>query len=200
MSQSPSSPWSVVVAATRIGGLRGNSLRAVAQLGSALRSGRRGPGFKSRQPDHTARAVKKYRPPSSSGLGHHPFKVAARVRIPLGVLDISWSRYFSPLGPNFEFGMIRRQKFCAQRPLTPVTRKGLMELPAATSESGKFRLSPPVPAQFPPKPPPALLGGVHYVATHALESCKRRGLDGPNFASVVTTSGELNGTLRRTDH
>ena len=25
------------------------------------------------------------RPPSSSGLGHHPFKVAARVRIPLGV-------------------------------------------------------------------------------------------------------------------
>ncbi len=25
-------------------------------------------------------------PPSSSGLGHHPFKVAARVRIPLGVL------------------------------------------------------------------------------------------------------------------
>jgi hypothetical protein len=30
--------------------------------------------------------VKKYRPPSSSGLGHHPFKVAARVRIPLGVL------------------------------------------------------------------------------------------------------------------
>ena len=42
----------MVVAATRIGGLRGNSLRAVAQLGSALRSGRRGPGFKSRQPDH----------------------------------------------------------------------------------------------------------------------------------------------------
>jgi hypothetical protein len=26
-------------------------------------------------------------PPSSSGLGHHPFKVAARVRIPLGVPD-----------------------------------------------------------------------------------------------------------------
>ena len=26
-------------------------------------------------------------PPSSSGLGHHPFKVAARVRIPLGVLS-----------------------------------------------------------------------------------------------------------------
>lgn len=25
------------------------------------------------------------KPPSSSGLGHHPFKVAARVRIPLGV-------------------------------------------------------------------------------------------------------------------
>ncbi len=27
-------------------------------------------------------------PPSSSGLGHHPFKVAARVRIPLGVQHI----------------------------------------------------------------------------------------------------------------
>ena len=25
------------------------------------------------------------KPPSSSGLGHHPFKVVARVRIPLGV-------------------------------------------------------------------------------------------------------------------
>ena len=37
--------------ATRIIWLRGNPLRAVAQLGSALRSGRRGPGFKSRQPD-----------------------------------------------------------------------------------------------------------------------------------------------------
>ncbi len=37
-----------------------------------------------------------YRPPSSSGLGHHPFKVAARVRIPLGVRRESvihiWSR------------------------------------------------------------------------------------------------------------
>jgi len=28
----------------------------------------------------------KVQPPSSSGLGHHPLKVAARVRIPLGVL------------------------------------------------------------------------------------------------------------------
>ena len=26
-------------------------------------------------------------PPSTSGLGHHPFKVAARVRIPLGASD-----------------------------------------------------------------------------------------------------------------
>ena len=37
-----------------------------------------------------------FRPPSSSGLGHHPFKVAARVRIPLGVRRESvghiWSR------------------------------------------------------------------------------------------------------------
>ena len=33
------------------GGLHCSPLRAVAQFGSALRSGRRGPGFKSRQPD-----------------------------------------------------------------------------------------------------------------------------------------------------
>ena len=30
----------------------------------------------------------RYKPPSSSGLGHHPFKVTARVRIPLGVLGL----------------------------------------------------------------------------------------------------------------
>ena len=41
-----------------IGSVRGRHytrhfLRAVAQFGSALRSGRRGPGFKSRQPDHS---------------------------------------------------------------------------------------------------------------------------------------------------
>ena len=32
------------------------------------------------------RGLAAHRPPSSSGLGHHPLKVAARVRIPLGVL------------------------------------------------------------------------------------------------------------------
>ena len=31
-------------------------------------------------------AVARRKPPSSSGLGHRPFKAAARVRIPLGVL------------------------------------------------------------------------------------------------------------------
>ena len=33
--------------------------RAVAQFGSALRSGRRGPGFKSRQPDHESEEVQR---------------------------------------------------------------------------------------------------------------------------------------------
>ena len=37
-------------------------------------------------------------PPSSSGLGHHPFKVAARVRIPLGVREIKQGRT-SQFGP-----------------------------------------------------------------------------------------------------
>ena len=38
-------------------------------------------------------------PPSSSGLGHHPFKVAARVRIPLGV------RYTNATGPVVKSGV-----------------------------------------------------------------------------------------------
>jgi hypothetical protein len=32
----------------------------------------------------------RHRPPSSSGLGHRPFKAAARVRIPLGAPSASW--------------------------------------------------------------------------------------------------------------
>jgi hypothetical protein len=32
----------------------------------------------------TGKAAKAVEPPSSSGLGHRPFKAAARVRIPLG--------------------------------------------------------------------------------------------------------------------
>jgi hypothetical protein len=35
--------------------------------------------------DATGTAVRVAGPPSSSGLGHRPFKAAARVRIPLGV-------------------------------------------------------------------------------------------------------------------
>jgi hypothetical protein len=32
----------------------------------------------------------RHRPPSSSGLGHRPFKAAARVRIPLGAPSATW--------------------------------------------------------------------------------------------------------------
>jgi hypothetical protein len=32
----------------------------------------------------------RHRPPSSSGLGHRPFKAAARVRIPLGAPSAKW--------------------------------------------------------------------------------------------------------------
>ena len=35
-------------------------------------------------------ALETYWAPSSSGLGHHPLKVAARVRIPLGLLIVCW--------------------------------------------------------------------------------------------------------------
>ena len=42
-------------------------------------------------------------PPSSSGLGHHPFKVAARVRIPLGVQVISLSKNKSGPVVKLEF-------------------------------------------------------------------------------------------------
>jgi hypothetical protein len=37
--------------------------------------------------------VSSIRPPSSSGLGHHPLKVAARVRIPLGVRAVLAALY-----------------------------------------------------------------------------------------------------------
>ena len=37
-----------------------------------------------------SRADRTARPPSSSGLGHHPLKVATRVRIPLG-LQVAYS-------------------------------------------------------------------------------------------------------------
>ena len=40
----------------------------------------------SRRRAHAVTAVKAHAPPSSSGLGHRPFKAAARVRIPLGAL------------------------------------------------------------------------------------------------------------------
>ena len=39
-----------------------------------------------------------YLAPSSSGLGHHPLKVAARVRIPLGVPEVSAIRWLSVRG------------------------------------------------------------------------------------------------------
>ena len=42
-------------------------------------------------------------PPSSSGLGHHPFKVAARVRIPLGVREM---RVEDPLQPTLRVAIV----------------------------------------------------------------------------------------------
>jgi hypothetical protein len=39
-------------------------------------------------------------PPSSSGLGHHPLKVAARVRIPLGVLVPQHTRHHTASAPQ----------------------------------------------------------------------------------------------------
>ncbi len=43
-------------------------------------------------------AVKPTAPPSSSGLGHRPFKAAARVRIPLGARPAGRWNYFFPSG------------------------------------------------------------------------------------------------------
>ncbi len=76
-------------------------------------------------------------PPSSSGLGHHPFKVAARVRIPLGVQHISpgpvvksgvhaglssrRSRVQVPSGP---LGGRRKAAFATERLVTPASRHG----------------------------------------------------------------------------
>ncbi len=58
-------------------------------------------------------------PPSSSGLGHHPFKVAAGIRIPLGALQVAakcggqimeerleprfwYSLFYFPIEPHFD--------------------------------------------------------------------------------------------------
>jgi hypothetical protein len=43
-------------------------------------------------------AVKPTAPPSSSGLGHRPFKAAARVRIPLGARAAGRWNYLFPAG------------------------------------------------------------------------------------------------------
>ena len=51
---------------------------------------RRAPGYR--------RGLAAHRPPSSSGLGHHPLKVAARVRIPLGVLYEVPAQRLGPTG------------------------------------------------------------------------------------------------------
>ena len=96
-------------------------------------------------------------PPSSSGLGHHPFKVAARVRIPLGVRihdSRHWSRGevwssrrpvkpevagSSPVGtahpPVVErVGMRGRVAQSAERP--PEKRKVTGSTPVSTTERG----------------------------------------------------------------
>jgi hypothetical protein len=42
----------------------------------------------------TGKAARSVEPPSSSGLGHRPFKAAARVRIPLGAQWVSTLRWY----------------------------------------------------------------------------------------------------------
>ena len=68
------------------------------------------------------RTVGVTKPPSSSGLGHHPLKVAARVRIPLGVLQrIPCNcRGFSG------FGLRRRLDRIGKNPPKPATLAGEM--------------------------------------------------------------------------
>src|SRR5215212_152339 len=98
-------------------------------------------------------------PPSSSGLGHHPFKVAARVRIPLGVrtyatgpvvksgvhagLSSRRSRVQVPSGPLTHLGgAAGRVAQSAERP--PEKRKVTGSTPVSTTTirpaQGRFSL------------------------------------------------------------
>ena len=85
--------WAGCSPTTHLGGNHAGCRRARrpgrAVRGRTSRWNGRGPVLTSRcsQPDEAPL------PPSSSGRGHHPFKVAARVRIPLGV------RTYMPLVP-----------------------------------------------------------------------------------------------------
>ena len=71
-------------------------------------------------------------PPSSSGLGHHPFKVAARVRIPLGVRS-------SHHGPVVQFGVhagLSSRRSRVQIPSGPPCR---LRAPRSGSSVGRAR-------------------------------------------------------------
>jgi hypothetical protein len=58
-------------------------------------------------------AVKPTAPPSSSGLGHRPFKAAARVRIPLGARAAGRWNYFFPSGLCADQEAARARPRCA---------------------------------------------------------------------------------------
>jgi len=72
-----------------IGVLRGGSTFGGGVIGNTTGSGPviggSSPPPRACTPAQDLRAIRGDQPPSSSGLGHHPLKVAARVRIPLGV-------------------------------------------------------------------------------------------------------------------
>jgi hypothetical protein len=63
---------------------------------------------------YVAVALKRYLAPSSSGLGHYPLKVAARVRIPLGLLNHESARYHRLV--------IAQKVFCSHELLLWVSR------------------------------------------------------------------------------
>ena len=79
------------------------------------------PGSNPGSPTTQRKLCKQYRPPSSSGLGHHPFKVAARVRIPLGVRHYSWWKTISGGQELLVHVPIRREKSALSAQVTPAS-------------------------------------------------------------------------------
>jgi hypothetical protein len=74
--------------------------------------------------DATGNGGESLEPPSSSGLGHRPFKAAARVRIPLGApAGISWQTH----GPVEQLGVLAtlsRWRSRVQIPSGPLGKSG----------------------------------------------------------------------------
>ena len=86
-------------------------------------------------------------PPSSSGLGHHPFKVTARVRIPLGVpgqfigpvVKLEFTPACQAGGRGFESRRDRQGRVAQSAERPPEKRKVTGSTPVSTTRKPQVR-------------------------------------------------------------